>query len=47
MPYLPNHASTKLSYYIKGGNPPNLTEKINEIGENVPLFIERQKKPQM
>jgi len=28
--------SARLSYYIEGKNPPNLTEKIKEIGETTP-----------
>lgn len=33
--------SARLSYYIEGKNWPNLIEKIKEIGESVPLSIER------
>jgi hypothetical protein len=28
----------KLSYYIEGKNPPNLTEKIKEVGESAPYL---------
>jgi hypothetical protein len=35
---MPNQPSTKLSYYIEGGNPPNLTGEIKKTGENVPYL---------
>jgi len=42
-PCLPDHASTKLSYYIEGGNPPNLTGQIKKPARMSPIYKESEK----
>jgi hypothetical protein len=40
-------ASTRLSYFIEGENPPNLTRKIKETSEKYSLLIKRLKSDEM